>query len=175
MSSNFAEPLCESPPLSFAQRSSISPQYLGELDPALHQLGTSMKSGQMLDRGGCFVSLALPGSEGDGFRLRGMGGGAKTAWEIGGLSSAETKNTNAAGSSNMKYDLLDSYFLGPPLPLFGKLYVLNEKSNLELRLVCIDPSGPEPKICWIQPSSSASPSPAENYPSSAARSGSIRD
>ena len=33
----------------------------------------------------------------------------------------------------------DSFFLGPPLPLAGKLYVLLEK-NTELRLVCLDPS-----------------------------------
>jgi outer membrane protein assembly factor BamB/tetratricopeptide (TPR) repeat protein len=34
-------------------------------------------------------------------------------------------------------DLKGTYFLGPPLPLGGKLYVLNEKAQ-ELRLVCLD-------------------------------------
>jgi outer membrane protein assembly factor BamB len=36
-----------------------------------------------------------------------------------------------------KDDLAGTYFLGPPLPLGGKLYVLNEKAQ-ELRLVCLD-------------------------------------
>lgn len=34
----------------------------------------------------------------------------------------------------------DSHFLGPPLPVGGKLYILNEKSNGELRLLTIDPT-----------------------------------
>jgi outer membrane protein assembly factor BamB len=37
-------------------------------------------------------------------------------------------------------ELLESHFLGPPLPVGGKLYVLNEKNNGELRLLCIDPT-----------------------------------
>jgi outer membrane protein assembly factor BamB len=36
-------------------------------------------------------------------------------------------------------ELGDSYFLGPPLPLDGYLYVLNEK-NGDIRLVCLDSS-----------------------------------
>jgi outer membrane protein assembly factor BamB/tetratricopeptide (TPR) repeat protein len=36
-------------------------------------------------------------------------------------------------------EFMDSYFLGPPLPLGGKLYVLVEK-NTELRLLCLNPS-----------------------------------
>ncbi len=36
-------------------------------------------------------------------------------------------------------ELKDCYFLGPPLPLVGKLYVLTEKQQ-ELRLACIDPA-----------------------------------
>src|SRR5439155_20360578 len=32
-----------------------------------------------------------------------------------------------------------SFFLGPPLPLNGKLYVLNEKEQ-ELRLIALDPA-----------------------------------
>jgi outer membrane protein assembly factor BamB len=38
-----------------------------------------------------------------------------------------------------KGELAESYFLGPPLPLGGKLYVLNEKQQ-DLRLVCLDPA-----------------------------------
>src|SRR5438105_301834 len=46
-----------------------------------------------------------------------------------------------------KTDLAGSYFLGPPLPLGGKLYVLTEK-NSELRLVCLDAANGEPT--WMQ-------------------------
>ncbi len=38
-----------------------------------------------------------------------------------------------------KGELADCFFLGPPLPLGGKLYVLIEKQQ-ELRLVCLDPA-----------------------------------
>jgi outer membrane protein assembly factor BamB len=38
-----------------------------------------------------------------------------------------------------KTELDDCYFLGPPLPMAGKLYVLIEKQQ-ELRLVCLDPA-----------------------------------
>jgi outer membrane protein assembly factor BamB len=46
-----------------------------------------------------------------------------------------------------KSDLAGSYFLGPPLPLGGKLYVLTEK-NAELRLVCLNAANGEPT--WTQ-------------------------
>jgi outer membrane protein assembly factor BamB/tetratricopeptide (TPR) repeat protein len=46
-----------------------------------------------------------------------------------------------------KTELADSYFLGPPLPLGGRLYVLTEK-NAELRLVCLDTTNGEPT--WTQ-------------------------
>src|SRR4051812_8090468 len=39
-------------------------------------------------------------------------------------------------------DLMDSFFLGPPLPVDGRLYVLNQKGK-DLRLVCIDPAVPD--------------------------------
>jgi outer membrane protein assembly factor BamB len=44
-------------------------------------------------------------------------------------------------------DLADSYFLGPPLPLGGRLFVLTER-NSELRLVCLDAGKGEPT--WTQ-------------------------
>jgi outer membrane protein assembly factor BamB len=44
-------------------------------------------------------------------------------------------------------DLSDSYFLGAPLPMGGKLYVLNEK-NSELRLVCLDAAKGD--VTWTQ-------------------------
>jgi outer membrane protein assembly factor BamB len=46
-----------------------------------------------------------------------------------------------------KTELERSYFLGPPLPLGGKLYVLTEK-NAELRLVCLDAVNGE--LTWMQ-------------------------
>ncbi len=43
---------------------------------------------------------------------------------------------------------LDSIFLGPPLPLGGKLYTLYEKEQ-ELQLACLDPRTGKP--AWTQP------------------------
>src|SRR5262249_31886477 len=50
----------------------------------------------------------------------------KVTWEVGGH-----------GDPKEVGELADSYFLGPPLPLGGKLYVLTERDQ-ELRLVCLD-------------------------------------
>src|SRR5262249_35436127 len=56
----------------------------------------------------------------------------------------------ANGSFKMKFELgapesrdglSDCYFLGPPLPLDGKIYALAEKRQ-ELWLICIDPTPP---------------------------------
>ncbi|MSR30812.1 MAG: tetratricopeptide repeat protein [Gemmataceae bacterium] len=44
-----------------------------------------------------------------------------------------------AGGRGEKGDLLDAYFLGPPLPVSGKLHVLTEKQQ-ELRLATLDPA-----------------------------------
>jgi outer membrane protein assembly factor BamB len=44
-------------------------------------------------------------------------------------------------------ELTGCYFLGPPLPLAGKLFVLTEK-NAELRLVCLEPA--DGKLVWKQ-------------------------
>ncbi len=49
------------------------------------------------------------------------------------------KLTWELGTPEEKGPLSDCYFLGPPLPLGGKLYVLTEKQQ-ELRLVCLDPA-----------------------------------
>lgn len=49
----------------------------------------------------------------------------KLKWELGGRGD--------------KGELTDTYFLGPPLPLAGKLYSLTERQQ-ELRLVCVDPA-----------------------------------
>jgi outer membrane protein assembly factor BamB len=67
------------------------------------------------------------------------------------------------GPFNAKNDFRDSYFLGAPLALGGKLYFLNEKSQ-EIRLVCLDtgklPARPQEKdvddaIAWMQPLATA--------------------
>jgi outer membrane protein assembly factor BamB/tetratricopeptide (TPR) repeat protein len=75
-------------------------------------------------------------------------------------------------------ELKDSYFLGPPLPMGGKIYLLCENAG-ELRLVCINPknvkeskskkkiqlpngqgaevaAGEGPEIVWMQPLGTAS-------------------
>lgn len=60
--------------------------------------------------------------------------GGKVVWEI--------------GSHDGKGPLDGSFFLGPPLPLQGRLYVLNEKQQ-ELRLATIDPA--TGKLIGLQP------------------------
>jgi tetratricopeptide (TPR) repeat protein len=65
----------------------------------------------------------------------------KLIWELGGKFDKESV-------------LAGSFFLGPPLPLGGKLYVLTEK-NAELRLACIEPKDTvempqRPEIVWTQ-------------------------
>lgn len=52
----------------------------------------------------------------------------KLLWEVG-----------AKGDDKAKDPLADTYFLGPPLPLGGKLYVLGER-NQELRLITLEPA-----------------------------------
>src|SRR5262249_16957967 len=48
----------------------------------------------------------------------------KLKWEVG-------------GRGKEKEELYDSYFLGPPMPMAGKLYCLTEK-NQDLRLICLE-------------------------------------
>jgi outer membrane protein assembly factor BamB/tetratricopeptide (TPR) repeat protein len=43
------------------------------------------------------------------------------------------------GGPEEKAELADTYFLGPPLPINDRLYVLTEKQQ-EIRLVCLDPN-----------------------------------
>jgi tetratricopeptide (TPR) repeat protein len=61
--------------------------------------------------------------------------GGKLTWEL--------------GNSEAKEPLADCYFLGPPLPLGGLLYLLVEKEK-ELCLVCLDPDA-RGKLDSIQP------------------------
>ncbi|HEV3205231.1 MAG TPA: PQQ-binding-like beta-propeller repeat protein, partial [Gemmataceae bacterium] len=65
----------------------------------------------------------------------------KLVWELGGRKIGDKDDP-----------LMESYFLGPPLPVGDKLFVLNDK-NSELRLICLDPPKEEkqpPSIYWIQ-------------------------
>jgi outer membrane protein assembly factor BamB len=68
---------------------------------------------------------------------------------------------DSRGFLNAADELMDAYFLGPPLPIGGKLYVLVEQ-NGEIQLCCIDPQrlGPckvakkqafGPELVWRQP------------------------
>jgi outer membrane protein assembly factor BamB len=61
----------------------------------------------------------------------------KVKWELGGSLKPAGDNKKAEPAENLP--LKESYFLGPPLPVGGKLYVLTEKQQ-ELRLACIDPT-----------------------------------
>src|SRR5262249_51467120 len=60
----------------------------------------------------------------------------KVLWEVGGR-----------GGKKEAGPLADSYFLGPPLPLGGKLYALLEQEG-ELRLACLEPLRGNP--AWTQ-------------------------
>ena len=73
-------------------------------------------------------------------------------------------NPNAQVFVNAYDELLDSYFLGPPLPLNGKIYALIEIQG-EIQLVCINPNKTQksktapseegPELVWRQPLGSA--------------------
>src|SRR5439155_10001538 len=67
-------------------------------------------------------------------------GSGKMLWKVGGRGDKKHPN-------DPKGDLHESYFLGPPLAIGGKLYVLTDK-NQELRLVCLD--GAKGTISWVQ-------------------------
>jgi outer membrane protein assembly factor BamB len=64
----------------------------------------------------------------------------KKLWEAGG-------RTDPLLSAGPKPSLDDGYFLGPPLPLGGKLYALVEKFQ-DLRLFCLEPDTGE--VAWSQ-------------------------
>jgi tetratricopeptide (TPR) repeat protein len=52
---------------------------------------------------------------------------------------AQTGKLTWSLGTEEKDPLLDHYFLGPPLPLAGKLYLLADKQQ-EIRLICLDPA-----------------------------------
>lgn len=67
----------------------------------------------------------------------------KLKWEIGGSNEGPHQ-----------LPLAGMYFLGPPLPLGGRLFCLAEQRG-EIRLVVVDPdasnAAPQPKMLWSQP------------------------
>jgi outer membrane protein assembly factor BamB len=66
----------------------------------------------------------------------------KVVWDLGGHGSAADQE-----DSILAPPLQDTFFLGPPLPLHGKLYVLAE-TDQELRLLCLDPGAGA--VVWSQ-------------------------
>jgi outer membrane protein assembly factor BamB len=67
-------------------------------------------------------------------------GSGKMLWTAGGRGDKRNPN-------DPKGELNDSYFLGAPLAIAGKLYVLIDK-NQELRLICLD--GAKGTVTWNQ-------------------------
>ena len=81
----------------------------------------------------------------------------KLAWKAGGKSPSR-KAPPAPGEEVIETAqtlLSDCYFLGSPMPLAGKLYVVIEKDR-QLHLVCLDPTKVDaatrhPELVWWQP------------------------
>jgi outer membrane protein assembly factor BamB len=71
--------------------------------------------------------------------------GGKLLWDVSATDDREEKKEGQ--EANKANDLSEGYFLGPPLPLHGKLYALSEKDQ-ELRLLCLDPEKGE--VNWAQ-------------------------
>ncbi|MFO0938093.1 MAG: PQQ-binding-like beta-propeller repeat protein [Gemmataceae bacterium] len=61
----------------------------------------------------------------------------KEIWSIGSPGGANTTDEQDDAQTNPAILMQGAYFLGPPLPVNGKLYVLFEK-NGKLRLACLD-------------------------------------
>ncbi len=73
----------------------------------------------------------------------------KRVWKADGRNDGEKKD-NAPTDQN---PFADAYFLGAPLPLKGKLYVVIEKDR-EIRLLCLNPAkvvDGRPELEWSQP------------------------
>jgi outer membrane protein assembly factor BamB len=71
--------------------------------------------------------------------------GGKLKWDI---TAGDDKEEKKDGQGPKQTgEVGESYFLGPPLPLHGKLYVLAEKDQ-ELRLVCLEPEKGD--VAWSQ-------------------------
>ena len=82
----------------------------------------------------------------------------KLEWDLGGLASAVLSEEEERKTNDTKLLTENAYFLGPPLPVNGKLYVLYERNN-QIRLACLDPnklvpsepgSNRKPELVWSQ-------------------------
>ena len=80
----------------------------------------------------------------------------KLMWKAGKRIDKKQPVPPGAEEKETAYSLLsDTFFLGAPLPLGGKLYVVIEKEK-ELRLICLDPTKVDPidhypELVWSQP------------------------
>ncbi|MGL6075764.1 MAG: PQQ-binding-like beta-propeller repeat protein [Fimbriiglobus sp.] len=61
------------------------------------------------------------------------------AWIVGGFENAPMKEEEEAKSTNTQLLLENSFFLGPPISVHGKLYALYERKN-QIRLGCFEPN-----------------------------------
>lgn len=91
----------------------------------------------------------------------------KIVWKAGGRPTNRRAQEPGEDEKETAATLLaDAFFLGAPLPLGGKLYVVVEKDR-ELRLVCLDPTKVDkesrhPELVWSQPLGSPNvPMPAD--------------
>ncbi len=120
---------------------------------------------------GGFPGGGLPGMGGPAFGAAGVRGmteynrlvavnidTGKVEWDLGGLASAVLSEEEEQTTTSTKLLTENAYFLGPPLPLNGKLYVLYERNN-QVRLACLDPyklsaqgpgPGRKPELVWSQ-------------------------
>src|SRR5262249_40169009 len=77
----------------------------------------------------------------------------KKVWEVGSSTQPAPgvrvpPKTPPAARDERRDDLADGFLLGAPLPLQGKLYVLQEKHG-DIRLLCLDPTRGD--VLWAQP------------------------
>jgi outer membrane protein assembly factor BamB len=76
----------------------------------------------------------------------------KLVWSLGGLETVPLKDEEEAKTSNSQLLTENSYFLGPPLAVNGKIYVLYERKN-QIKLGCFDPS----RVILIPPAKAGEP------------------
>ena len=79
-------------------------------------------------------------------------------WDLGGIAATALTEQDEEKVTDAGRLTENAYFLGPPLPLNGKLYVLFERNN-QVKLACLDPhktvprpkgGGRWPELVWTQ-------------------------
>ncbi|OWK44317.1 hypothetical protein FRUB_02249 [Fimbriiglobus ruber] len=77
----------------------------------------------------------------------------KMVWELGGPGAVQATDQDEESTTNTQKLTENSYFLGPPLPVNGKLFSVYEK-NSQIKLVCMNPyvqaKGSKPELVWTQ-------------------------